>query len=129
MIDNFSISVTLHFTRNNCSFIRKNVVSQNLIDNNHFHNFKCLVISYGILQCSSSVWLYNTEMSVFYVKLTHLEEPATSYLFLIEISSLQDVYMYLLMFVQLPLQQLHLLLDVLPRLCPVASDHVLLYRL
>ena len=46
LIGNCSISVTLEFTRNNCSFIFENNMSQNLIENNHLHNFKCLVIPY-----------------------------------------------------------------------------------
>ena len=49
LTDNCSISVTLEFTRDNCSFIYKSVMSQNWIDNNHLHNFKCLVIPYCVL--------------------------------------------------------------------------------
>ena len=50
--DNCSIWVTLKFTKDYCSFIYKNVLSQNLIDNNYLHNFKCLVISYWVLLVS-----------------------------------------------------------------------------
>ena len=46
LIDNCSIIVTLEFTRDNCSFIYENVMSQNWIDNNHLHSFICLVIPY-----------------------------------------------------------------------------------
>ena len=41
LIDNCSISVTLEFTTDNYSFIYKNAMSQNWIDNNHLNNFKC----------------------------------------------------------------------------------------
>ena len=46
LIDHFSDSVTLEFTRDNFSFIYRHVMSQNWIDNSHLHNFKCLVIPY-----------------------------------------------------------------------------------
>ena len=46
LTDNCSISVTLEFTRDKCSFIYKYVLSQNWVDNNHLHNFKYLLIPY-----------------------------------------------------------------------------------
>ena len=46
LIDNCSISVTLEITRDNCYFIYKYVMSQNWIDNNHLHNFTCVVIPF-----------------------------------------------------------------------------------
>ena len=45
-IDNCSVSVILEFARDNCSFICKNAMSKNWIDDNHLLNFKCLVIPY-----------------------------------------------------------------------------------